>query len=359
MKKISTVLLMALLPLVNAQVTYTSADYANPLDQINYLTGNIATSINFAVTGSNFNWDFNSLQQSSTKQINLIDANNTGYKDGWCQKLGLTSTCNEEFNNKMNMAEKLMDNPIAMGANVTLQDIFSHSLKTSSSLTTKMIGIKILSNGLTIPVIMDYQLPDVLYKFPMNYNDSYTEPFSINVDLTQIGIDFKINTLGNRINHVDGWGDLTIDNKTYNNVLRLKTISDQNITKTQNGVSEQQSLKTINYQWFSKGYKLPILDVKGIENNGQFIVLEIVYLKKEAVLAVSNNQQKSLSIYPNPSDGNFKTNIPSKDIQSIEVYNVLGQLVSKSLDITRLPKGNYIIKINTATQSYHQKVVKN
>lgn len=350
---------MAILPLVNAQVTYTSADYANSLDQVNYIVGDTSTMLDFEKTGANYIWNFNSLQQASTKQISFIDANTTGYKNGWCQMMGYTTTCNTEFNNKTNFAEKLIDSPISAGSNVVLDAIYSHSLKTTTNLATKMIGIKIMSNNLIIPAILDYQQPDILYKFPLNYNDAYTEPFAASTDLTQLGISLKINSSGNRINHVDGWGNLSVDNKTYNDVLRLKTISDQTIIKVQNGITDHQSIKTISYQWLSKDYKFPILEVKGIESNGQFVTTEIAYLKNNAVLATSNTQLKNLSIYPNPSDGNFKTNIPQNDIKSIEVYNSLGQLVSRSLDITTLPKGNYIIKINTTSQSYHQKVIKN
>lgn len=359
MKKISTVLLMVILPLVNAQVTYTSADYANSLDDITYIIGDTSTLINFSTTGSNYNWDFNSLQQASTKQINLIDPNNSVYKSIWCNNMGYASTCNVEFNNKTNVAEKLADSPIPAGNNIVLDAIYSHSLKTDSNLATKMVGIKIMSNNLVIPAILDYQQPDILYKFPMNYNDTYTEPFAANLDLTQQGINFKVNSTGDRVNHVDGWGKLSIDNKTYNDVLRLKSISDQSITKIQNGITDHQSLKEISYKWLSKDYKFPIMEVKGMEKNGKFTITEIAYIKSDAVLATSNSQLKNVSIYPNPSNGNFKTNIPQNDIKSIEVYNSLGQLVSRSMDISNLQKGNYIIKINTNTQSYHQKVIKN
>lgn len=359
MKKFSTVLLMAILPLVKAQITYNSGDYANSSDQISYILADTNTQINFAETGSNFNWNFNNLQAASNKQIELIDPNSTGYKDGWCQLMGYISTCNSEFNNKVNIAEKLVDSPIPAGSNVIIDDIFSHSIKTNNDLSTSMIGIKITSNNQIIPVILDYQKPDILYKFPMNFNDNYTEPFEAMADLSTQGIPFKINALGTRTNHIDGWGTLSVDNKIYNNVLRLESLSEQNIIRTNNGITNHQLLKTISYQWLSKDYKFPILEVKGIENNGQIIITEIRYLKNDPVLATLSSNLKNTMIYPNPSNGKFKTNIPQNMIKSIEVYNMLGQMVSKSLDITNLEKGNYIIKINTTTESYSQKVIKN
>jgi len=358
MKKITTVLLMAILPLVKAQITYNSGDYANSADQISYILGDTATLTKFSETGANHNWNFNSLQASSAKQIDLIDPNFTSYKEAWCQLMSYTSTCNSEFNNKANIGEKLTDLPIPEGSNVTLDSIYSHSLKTNTDLSTSMIGIKITSNNLIIPAILDYQQPDILYKFPMNYNDTYTEPFIATTDLSHLGISFKINTSGSRTNHVDGWGNLTVDHKTYNNVLRLKSISDQNITRIQDGITYQQSIKTISYQWLSKDYKFPVMEVKGLENNGKIVITEIRYLKNDPVLATSSENLKNIIVYPNPSNGNFKTNIPTSEIKSIEVYNTIGQMVAKSLDITNLEKGNYIIKINTPTKSHIQKVIK-
>jgi hypothetical protein len=63
-----------------------------------------------------------------------------------------------------------------------------------------------------------------------------------------------------------------------------------------------------------------------------------------------------ITLYPNPSKEilNFKTN-NDISVNSIEIYNMSGQLVmniinaknSKSVDISRLSQGSYIIKIIT------------
>lgn len=358
MKKFSTVLLMAILPLMKAQISYTAADYASPSDNIDYLTANIQTMLDFQQSGDNYTWNYNALSQSSTKNIAYVSPSASGYKNIWCQDSGYTSGCNNHFNNEFNIAQNLSVSPIPAGSYTTLEDIYLHSFKSNSELANKMIGLKIVYNNVPTPILLKYQQPDIFYKFPMTFGDNYSEPFAASVDLTTQGIDFKVISIGTRTNDVDGWGKLTIDNKTYNNVIRLKTISDQQVSRIQGGITEVRTVKTVNYQWFDKNYKFPIMDVLGIELNGVFAITEIKYIQNNDVLATNQNSIKKDIIYPNPSKGIFKTNIPTNEIISIEVYNTNGQIVNKSLDISNLNNGNYFIKIITKNQIYYQKVIK-
>ncbi|MGX9985482.1 T9SS type A sorting domain-containing protein [Soonwooa purpurea] len=360
MKKFYSVLLMAILSLVKAQMTYTAANYANVSDQANYHLGNTSTSLNFAATGANFQWNFGAVQNQSSKQIAYADPSTSVFKNLWCQSLGYTSDCDVEFSNNFNVAQKLINNPEPAGTNSTLEDLFAHYYKSYSDFSTKMLGLKMNSSGNEIVLTLNYQQPDVMYKFPMNYNDSYTEAFSYDGESMEQSFLFKINGTGTRTNVVDGYGNLVINNQTFSNVLRLKTISDQQITIVQNSGTQQRSIKTINYQWFHQDYKFPVLDVVAIEQNNITIPIEIRYLENSSTLANSSNEKLGKHfIYPNPSKGIFKTNIPENEIKSIEVYNLAGQLVSKSLNLSQLNNGQYIVKINTAKESISQKIIKN
>lgn len=75
----------------------------------------------------------------------------------------------------------------------------------------------------------------------------------------------------------------------------------------------------------------------------------------------SNN--KNISIYPNPSKGIFNIN-SSNTINSIEVYNIIGTLISKpelslnnQIDLSSLSKGMYFLKVFDSIQYHTEKII--
>lgn len=346
------------MPLIEAQISYTSADYAVANDQVSYLSGNTNTTTNFVSTGANYQWDFSSIQPQGNVQASYGDPTTTGYKNIWCQFSGYSTNCDSQFASNFNMAKKLTDAPVQADDHTTLENVYAHYQKSNSDLSIKMLGVKITSFNTDLSMTLDYQQPDLMYKFPMNYNDSYTEAFSYHGDLSPVGFNFKASSIGQRTNIVDGYGDLKISDQSFYNVLRVKTVSEQVLTTVINGVSQDRTIITTNYQWFSKDYKFPVLDVSTITTNGTIVPTEIRYLKSSGTLSTISNSKQTSFIYPNPSKGDFKTTIPKSDIKSIEVYNQNGQLVSTSLNLTGLNKGNYTVVVKTATQNLTQKVIK-
>ena len=84
-----------------------------------------------------------------------------------------------------------------------------------------------------------------------------------------------------------------------------------------------------------------------------------------ATAGLNSSVFNSFKIYPNPTYGNtvyFKVGAKTK----IKVYNVLGKLVqtaiidsnNKSMDITTLAKGIYILRVQTANEFITQKLIK-
>ena len=78
----------------------------------------------------------------------------------------------------------------------------------------------------------------------------------------------------------------------------------------------------------------------------------------------------SFDLYPNPTDGkiNLRVNESIQDKATVEVYNILGeQMLAKTidhqpkggvhiLDLSRLPKGLYLVRLNTKNGSFSKKV---
>lgn len=74
---------------------------------------------------------------------------------------------------------------------------------------------------------------------------------------------------------------------------------------------------------------------------------------------------ETIAVYPNPANDvlNLETN-PMIQISSIDIYNVLGQLVvtsgaQKTIDVSRLQDGNYFLKISSNSGTIVKRFVKN
>jgi hypothetical protein len=85
-----------------------------------------------------------------------------------------------------------------------------------------------------------------------------------------------------------------------------------------------------------------------------------------SLASIQNNTITDLSIYPNPVENTLfiKT---SNTIDSIQIYNMLGQVVltkspllnNMELDLSNLSSGNYIVKVQSNNQIGTYKIVKN
>ncbi len=96
----------------------------------------------------------------------------------------------------------------------------------------------------------------------------------------------------------------------------------------------------------------------------------ITFTLNSSVLSTNQNDSlENIKLFPNPSKGNITiSNIQKIDLNTIEVYSVLGRLVTQistikrepklDLDLTRLNHGIYILKLNSINgQSRTQKLI--
>ena len=65
----------------------------------------------------------------------------------------------------------------------------------------------------------------------------------------------------------------------------------------------------------------------------------------------------SINVIPNPTSGllTFSTSI---EIESLEIYNMLGELISTKPDLSNFSNGIYILKINTKNGTAIKKIIK-
>lgn len=84
------------------------------------------------------------------------------------------------------------------------------------------------------------------------------------------------------------------------------------------------------------------------------------FLVPDTATTVLGSIKSSIEIFPNPADDSFEIKgIP--DNAKVEIFNVSGQLVKEAtgrlVDITRVPKGTYLVTIQSKEVSYKKKLL--
>ncbi|HEX9981200.1 MAG TPA: PKD domain-containing protein [Flavobacterium sp.] len=282
MKKITLLIALIVSGVASAQVTYTSADFTSAGEEYTVSKASGFFGMNFASTGANHNWNFSELEADSQSTFGYQNPNNAGYKLSWCLSHFYIFTCNSQFNNNFKLATVLTDGFELMDYGVS--NIVEHANVSSSAYENKMRGLTATISGISVPMTVDYDDPDEIYEFPMNYNDSYTTTGMFNLDLNSLGVAFQYTLETERTNTVQGWGSLTTPMGTFPNVLKLKTVLQKTETIVYEGIELPIPTTTVSYQWFSKDYGIPVLQADGMELFGFFIPVSVTYLDEQQCL---------------------------------------------------------------------------
>lgn len=99
------------------------------------------------------------------------------------------------------------------------------------------------------------------------------------------------------------------------------------------------------------------------DNDGSGFIVDNIIVKDMDYLEVSDVAKTEVNVFPNPASDfiNIKSN---EVIKSVQLYNASGALVktennnSSKIDISALPKGNYIISIETKSGIETKKIIK-
>lgn len=283
MKKILLFLTLLFTVISYSQTTYNSTDFAVQNEQ--FLVSNATAGLSgydFTLTGTNYNWNFSLLTPNTQETILWENPNNAGYKVAWCLTSGFTINCNTQFNNAFNLATKLSDGIELQGVGLT--NIVDHLKLSSSSLENKMIGAAITVSGISVPFVAQYQTPDTIYHFPINYNDNYVTDNTLNIDLNSLGIPVQYTSTGQRTNLVEGWGSLTTPYGSFANVLKMKTTLVTNYSITTASGSVPTTLTTVSYKWFDPNYGIPVLEVSGEVIAGVWVPTKATYIDNQQCL---------------------------------------------------------------------------
>lgn len=342
---------------LNAQITYNSSDFTGGGENFQLVNIIDAVTADFGQTGADYNWDYSDLTQSEPADYGYEDPNNSPYKNIWCLYHFYIVNCNTKFNENFNLG---MAAPAGIDlGDIPLSDPYQHLLKTNSALQMKMIGANTDFTGTSLPLIVEYSDPDDLFRFPMTFNASYTDVNSIDMDFSALGINLALQSSGTRTNVVEGWGSLKIPNHEFSSVLKVKSVLEQTIHINFEDQEFDVPITMTSYYWFDKEYGIPVLMSQGAEMAGAFVPAMTSYLYFEPQMNVQDFSKTSHLIYPNPTTGELNLKLSgSESILNIQIFDQSGRLVAKSLDLSGLPKGVYLLSVQTNQRKIQEKVIK-
>ncbi len=99
------------------------------------------------------------------------------------------------------------------------------------------------------------------------------------------------------------------------------------------------------------------------DNDGSGFIVDNIIIKDMDQMAVSDVSRSQISVYPNPASEFLNIRTDDK-IKSVRIYDAIGNLVKTENDhlsiisIASLPKGNYMVTIETDKGSETKKIIK-
>lgn len=328
----------------NAQISIGQNDMPNEGDTIRYSTSLDIGSINYSETGSNYTWDFSELipiSQSVDTFVSVFDA---------------PLIYQAVFFLSSNLAKPLQSFDEIPGFQVT----DPYEFYKNSSSEYKLVGYGVTLNSIPIP--NKFEEADVIYQFPLNYE---------NVDSSYSSYEYDIPSLGylggwkKRVNYADGWGTLITPFGTFQTLrVRSEIVQFDSIYLDSLGMGLPLTRNYTEYKWLGNDFGLPLCKV----TDDDLLPPQIEYLDSVRYLFVGQPELASfkhtVQVFPNPAKEKLYFN-SGQEIIKVELYNNAGNfLLTKkinsfegSMDISTFSPGIYILRIYSENRIEYEKII--
>ena len=329
-----------LLPLIAAsQITITENDM--PSSGNDFITTNCVLDFTIDVneTGANHSWDYSSV-------VPLTSAGDTFVNIPLLYFL---------FFLQSNLADKNGVN-FSFGG-FGLQDVYTMYKKSSSQF--EIDGYGGTFTGLPIP--LPYSSKDVLYRFPLDYNNEDSSDASVSYSFPGL---FFYSQQRHRVNQVDGWGTITTPVGAFN-ALRVKsTITDVDSFYLDTlGFGTGVTLKSYEYKWLAQNGGTPVFQLGAQDIFGTPVITQVAY-QDTAFVNTGNTgidgvkENFGIRIFPNPSFDFVLFDFNHHEVTSILIYDELGRRMA-SENFTS-PHASYIVNVRSWQNGmYFTRVIEN
>ncbi|HLP18680.1 MAG TPA: T9SS type A sorting domain-containing protein [Chitinophagales bacterium] len=350
---------------LRAQITITENDFANANDTVRMSVAYWDPFLDFGATGTNYNWDFSSLDWQSQ------------YVDEYKNTTSVGTTYAITFSNlsfnpyRCNIA-KAADNQLTTLPIVSsvFTDGYNFYFKNASFYRQRGIGMKVA--GFPTPIPMTHA--DTIYRLPIAYGNRDSSFSDYLVYVPNLGL---YTHRQRRWNEVDGWGTLTTPFGTFD-ALRVVTEirgTDSIYVDTLGAGIKVDGDIIREYKWFGKDQKNPLLQINtqaGIfgQIQGFEFVTRIIYRDSARFRPTgiwdAQQDEIELRVYPNPASDVFYIAMPADiNIATMRVTDISGKLMlEREINSTIEPvpttgwsKGVYLLSLQTNKGNAIRKVV--
>src|SRR5690554_3074044 len=296
-----------------------------------------------AETGASATWDYSATlgYQNETRDIQILDPTSTGNATSY---------------------------PLSTKA----QDIANFLLNYSTDDATGRVSQGFVFTEASLgEVVARFETDQAqLYTYPMDLGTAIVDTYAGEVGFTIGIIPQTAPMTGNLVAEVDGKGTLKLWGNDYTDVLRYKIMDTMHVTITGLGA---MTMAREQYEYYDHSISnLPIFVHTRVQfgQAGGTPMSDISFvLSKDApteFVSVTKNELEKTAVYPNPATENLNIQLPSSiESANVEISDALGRIVYsaavdasvKTVDVSNMNKGIYIVKISNGIHSTTKNVV--
>lgn len=269
MKQVFTLLLIVCTCFfAKSQPVYTTSSYAKNGDTF-YLTSATPDTFDFSLAGPARVWNYGTLNGITQQQLIFRNPKSTGFTQLQWPYLYNTGNVNISSTNNQSIAVGPLEE----------SDNNNYYLNNAGALGLKASSFRVSYNNVAINIKNVYSQADTLYKFPLNYTDTFASNAAYSTSIPGVYYNQQITT---RTNKVDGWGTVITPYGSFTHCLRVTSAVVQTDTFSFYG-SGIPAITTQyrEFKWLdtSKGY--PVLYVKQIKTTAGYVTSLVQYMDKQ------------------------------------------------------------------------------
>jgi len=236
----------------------------------------------------------------------------------------------------------------------------------------RAIGLGVSISGIPIP--FKYDNPDLVYDFPMEYQNNWTSQAHIAQGIPGVGY---LRMTRNHADTVDGWGTLLTPYGTFE-VLRLKSVVDEydSIYVDSLNIGIPINRNYTIYQWLGKDQKIPLLQITSSLGGVVVDYIDSIRVDIDGIVNTPLTANNELKAFPNPTQDKMQLQFDLLNGQNIEIklidmqgkevlmiYSGYKQQGLAKLDINftemKIPPGLYFLQLQSGNASISKKVIFN
>lgn len=264
---------------ISGQASYPQSAYISTGEEIIFSQTTAQNEdINLSQTGPDLVWDFSQYQAQLQLTQECLPPSQTGYEPAFflsCLLEGFpTLECLVLFNTFTNQAQT-NDGANQLGP-FFASELVRFQRKQDNVLEETMAGLLVETDTSSNQFVIIYDIPDTIYRFPIDYEDTLNSFSRIDLDFSELGVDIAVKSSQVRSYSVDSWGSLITPYATFENTLRVKMEIMREDTLIVGGIPTPISSNVILYQWLSPDHGLPVFQVTEQESLENIVLINYI-----------------------------------------------------------------------------------